>query len=156
MKFYLLFFIILLGVSCKQTSTDTQTHKQDIAAVVRQTLDSYHADIKHKGLLAEFKYLDSSTEFFWVPPNYTRPISYAEVVAAIRTNAQQIKSLESSWDTVRIIPLSESYCSYTGRLNSLMTDTANEETIVTIVETGLMVKRPTGWKLLQGQTTVLP
>jgi hypothetical protein len=120
-----------------------------------QTLDSYYNDIRKLGLTAEFKYLDNSSEFFWVPPGYSDAIAYDSVVTILKQNAPKYKSIDNSFDTLRIIPLSRELATYTGRLHSTMTDTADRIITFSLVETGILIKRPDGWKLLNGQTTIL-
>jgi hypothetical protein len=132
-----------------------RSQKGTVMVDVQQTLEQYYADIKKEGLLAEFKYLDSSENFFWVPPGYNRALSYDSIAAIIKWIAPSLKSVENSFDTLRIIPLSEELATYTGRLRSVSTDTSGKVTTTQLVETGILIKRPAGWKLLSGQTSVV-
>jgi hypothetical protein len=103
-------------------------------------------------LLAEFNYLDSSAEFFWVPPGHTSPLNFDSVSHILRKSAPQWKTINNRWDTLRIIPLSNELATYTGILQSSMTDTAGAELNFKMIETGVLIKRKDGWKLLHGQT----
>jgi hypothetical protein len=123
---------------------------------VRQTLLDYHQAIKQEGLLAEFKYLDSSEEFFWVPPGYSCALAYDSVAYILRQSAPLFSRIDNSFDTLMIKPLTTSLAMYTGRLTSVSTDTAGKSSSVKLIETGLVVKRSGQWKLLSGQTAVLP
>ena len=49
----------------------SEKEKALVANTIRQTLYDYVGAIKQKGLTAEFKFLDSSADFFWVPPGYS-------------------------------------------------------------------------------------
>ena len=151
MKF--LIVIIATCFSCSPVFTDER--KLIVAREVKQTLDNYYADIKKEGLTGEFKYLDNSQEFFWVPPGYQNSISYDSVVSILTKNARPLKSIHNSWDTLRIIPLGNEFASYTGRLRSLTTDLTGKTEEHVLVETGLLIKRSSGWKLLSGQTSMI-
>jgi hypothetical protein len=145
--------MVILNLSC--TSSFTEAEKKIVAKEAGQMLDDYYADINKDGLTAEFKYLDSSKEFFWVPPGFQQAISYDSVVSIITRNASSFRSVENTWDTLTIIPLTAELASYTGRLRSSMTDTLGKKSEYTLVETGMLIKRKRGWKLLNGQTTIL-
>jgi hypothetical protein len=148
--------VLLLVLSCKQPDTSPiQADKKIIADTIRQTLNNYYADIKKEGLAAEFRYLDSSSDFFWVPPGYTSSISYDSVASVLKQNMFLYKTIENSWDTLSIKALTDELASYTGRLHSIMTDTSGKTMKFTLVETGLLVKRQNGWKLLSGQTSIV-
>jgi len=156
MKRQLLTIILLLTiVSCRQSTTLTENEKASIINDVQQTLDKYYNDIRKSGLTAEFKYLDTSSEFFWVPPGYSSSLSYDSVATILKQNAPTYKSIDNSFDTIRIIPLTYELATYTGRLNSTMTDTSNKVLTFSLVETGVLIKRQDGWKLLHGQTSIL-
>ena len=143
---------ILLLVACRHSSL---TERDKIIRDVRATLENYHRDIKRAGLKAEFDYLDNSEHFSWTPPGYTFAIPYDSVATILNMNAGKFASVDNSFDTLRITPLSDELASYTGRLSSRVTDTSGITAIVSLVETGLMIKRPDGWKLLNGHTSIL-
>src|SRR5688572_16291641 len=111
-------FAILTIVSCRQPSPLTENEKARIIGDVRKTLDNYYNDIRKSGLTAEFQYLDNSSEFYWTPPGYTIPISYDSVATILNQNAQNYISVDNSFDTLKITPLSKEYATYTGRLTS--------------------------------------
>jgi hypothetical protein len=148
-------FTILAITSCRQSTSLTETEKASIVFDVHQTLDNYYNDIKKSGLTAEFKYLDNSADFFWVPPGYSSSISYDSVITVLKQNAPKYISIDNSFDTVRIIPISKEFATYTGRLHSTMTDTFGKVTTFSLVETGVLIKRQDGWKLLNGQTAII-
>ncbi len=141
--------------SCSAPNELTETEKNFIIQEVRQTLKQYYQDIKANGLKAEFKYLDHSPDFFWLPPGYSHALSYDSVASVLIQNAPNFTLIENSFDTLHIVPLSQTLASYTGRLHSFMTDTSGKLNSFSLVETGVLVKRRDGWKLLLGQTGVL-
>jgi hypothetical protein len=151
----LILFAVLAILSCRESIPLTENEKASVIKNVSQTLNNYYNDIRKSGLMAEFKYLDNSSEFFWVPPGYSHSISYDSVSTVLRQNAPKYKSIDNSFDTLQIIPLSKELATYTGRLNSTMTNTSGETMTFTLVETGVLIKRQDGWKLLSGQTTIL-
>ncbi len=151
-KLSLIAFFIL--TSCKQPGI-TEAENAEVIAEVRQTLQNYYDDIKKSGLNAEFKYLDNSTDFFWVPPGYSGPIFYDSVVSTIKGNAARYMSVDNSFDTLHIVALSRRYATYTGRLRSIMRDTSGQISTYTMLETGILTKRSDGWKLLSGQTAIV-
>ena len=122
---------------------------------IRQTLDDYAKDVKSGGLTAEFKYLDSSADFFWVPPGYQSAISFDSVATVLKQNALKFKSVDNMYDSLRIIPLARHLASYTARVSSTITDTTGAVFKFSLIETGILIRRKDGWKFLSGQTTTI-
>ena len=118
-------------------------------------LHNYFQDIAEEGLLAEFKFLDDSDEFFWVPPGYTSAISYDSVRIILESRAAGYEYIKFDWESLKINPLNTSYAAYTGVVRGMMKDTAGVEADVALIETGVVVKRDAGWKLLCGQSRAL-
>jgi hypothetical protein len=148
-------FFFLAAFSCEERPSHLTTNEREkIVATIRETLDNYYRDVKTAGLTAEFKYLDNSSDFFWVPPGYSTAISYDSVVSVLNQNAPLFKSINNTFDTVSIIPLSAELATYTARISSVMTDTASKVSSLSLIETGVLIKRRDGWKLLCGQTSV--
>jgi hypothetical protein len=146
---------LFILASCNQQPGITDAEKAEVIAEVRQTLQNYYDDIRESGLNAEFKYLDNSAEFFWVPPGYSGPIFYDSVVSTIKEHAAKYKSVDNVFDTLHIVALSKRYATYTGRLRSTMTDTSGQANTFIMLETGILTKRSDGWKLLSGQTAIV-
>ena len=142
-------------MSCRESSQLTDSQKASVLSDVRSMLRNYTDDIRSKGLLAEFAYLDSSADFFWVPPGFSSALSFDTVAWMIKSNALLYQSVENSWDTIRITPLTPELASYTGRLSSIMIANSGKVTRVSLVETGLVIRRKSGWKLLCGQTALV-
>jgi len=150
------FVFLSMAVSCGEPEMGfTQSDRKMISDSIRQTLNNYFADIKKEGLTAELKYLDSSSDFFWVPPGYKSSISYDSVAAILKRYAPFYQSTDNSWETLMINPITNNLASYSGRIHSITTDSSGKVSNFTLIETGLVVKRQTGWKLLNGQTSVV-
>jgi len=147
--------ILLLTLSCVEANKSYHFNKVAVIAEVEQILDEYHRDIRTSGLTAEFIYLDQSADFFWVPPGYNSPLSYDSVETILRMNAKAFNSVNLTWDSLNIFPLSGEIATYAGIVSGVMIDTAGIESRISIIESGTIIKRETGWKLLSGQSTIL-
>ena len=147
--------LTLASLSCGQRSGLSESERVAVADSVRQMMDSYVKDVNASGLLAEFRYLDNSPAFFWVPPGYSTPISYDSVASFVRAAAPGQRAIDGAWEQLRIEPLSRDHAVYTGILRQSMTDTAGSNTRYRVIETGVVIRRPEGWKLLGGQTALL-
>ena len=117
-------------------------------------LYDYYKDIKVSGLTAEFKYLDHSADFFWAAPGYATALSYDSVEKVIKHNATLFRYIENTFDSLRIVPLSKELASYTALISVNMTDTSGKTSKFGLIESGVIIKRNDGWKLLNGQTAV--
>lgn len=147
--------IILIFYSCRSPQSLTPAEKQQVTDNVRQSLTNYHKAVEREGLNGEFRYLDSSADFFWVPPRSVSALSYDSVARFLRQNAAAYRKISIAWDTLRIIPLTKELAVYTGRVRSVFTDTSGNINISFLLETGTMIKREDGWKLLNGQTAMI-
>ena len=147
--------IILLTTLCTQTETFSESSKEQVASEVIEMFNKYHSDIKADGLTAEFNYLDSSADFFWVPPGYASALSYDSVRTILRSNAVLFQSVEFSWEALQVFPLSDQIATYAGIVKGVLTDTAGVMTEIRIIESGTVIKRINGWKLLSGQSAAL-
>jgi len=154
-RFFLVLSVMLVIDTYGLGQTLSEKKQHTIIQQIRQTLDDYVKDVKSGGLTAEFKYLDSSVDFFWVPPGYQSAISYDSVASVLKQNAPKFKLVDNSYDSLRIIPLTRNLASYTARVSSTMTDTAGVVSKTSLVETGILIRRKDGWKLLNGQTAVI-
>jgi len=141
--------------SCNMDHAVSESERLRIDNDVRRTLNDYFTDISRDGLTAEFKYLDASEDFFWVPPGYGTAISYDSVAAILKLRAPRYRSVNNTWDSLRVTILTRELASYNGRLHSTMTDRSGNVSEYNLVETGLLIKRENGWKLLSGQTSVI-
>ena len=154
-KYYLSAIILLFLNSCVQTEKLTEVEKEHVVSEIAMMFDNYHNDIRKEGLTAEFKYLDQSTDFFWVPPGYKSALSYDSVHSILVNNAKLFNEVLFEWDTLQIFPLTKEIANYSGIVEGSMTDTSGTVTRLLIIESGTVVKRPDGWKLLSGQSAVL-
>jgi hypothetical protein len=154
--FELLACFAFVIISCKQASTSTALtadEKRAVADTVRKVLQNYYDDIRQSGLMAEFKYLDSSDEFFWVPPGFTSALSYDSIAGILKRNAAYTRSMINTWDTLSVTPLTKELATYTGKMSFRVTDMTGNTSTGSLLETGVLIRRKDGWKLLCGQTS---
>ena len=149
-------FFVFSGLlfSCNYNQPFGSREQEEVKSEVRLMFNEYYTDIREQGLLAEIKYLDSTTDFFWVAPGYPNILTYDSVIAIVKANAILYKSIDQHWDTLEVHPLATNLASYTGRITSDITDRSGLVIKHTLVETGIVIKRESGWKLLSGQTTL--
>jgi hypothetical protein len=147
--------MILTLFSCDQKTVLTETEKKTITEEVRKTFAGYYDDVRKHGLTAEFRYLDSSRDFFWVPPGYGGPVSYDSIVAILTRADKKFRRIDNVTDSIRIIPVSREIAIYTARLHSSTLDTAGKQVLAELLESGVVIRRKDGWKLLSGQTSVI-
>lgn len=151
LSFLLAFFLLL---SCSQNDKSTGNN-DNLRNEIKTTIDNYYNDIRKEGLLAEFKYLDSSNQFFWVPPGYLNYSGYDSIAAAIHKNAASLKLVDNRYDSLLIIPLTKEYAQFVVRTISTTVDATGDTSKIAFIESGVMVKRKDGWKFLSGQTSIL-
>ncbi|MEX0287662.1 MAG: hypothetical protein AB3N14_00990 [Flavobacteriaceae bacterium] len=155
MRFALCFVILMVCFSCKEEQAAKEWSRAKVTDQVVQMLLDYHTAIAKDGLMAEFPYLDDSNDFFWVPPGYTAPLGIDSVKAILTQNAKGFAAINFEWESLEIFPLSEDIATYTGIVSGTMTDTADQVTHPRIIESGTLIKRNDGWKLLCGQSANL-
>jgi hypothetical protein len=153
-----LFFIsaMLTALSCNESSRLTKEEGNQISDSISLMMHNYYKEVKKNGLTAEFKYLDNSPDFFWVPPGYSSAISYDSVAIILNQNAPALKSADNYFETLRIIPLDRNIAIYTARIRSTVIDTGGKVSRFSLVESGVVIKRKDGWKFLSGQTSIVP
>ncbi|MCE3227984.1 MAG: hypothetical protein K0S32_2535 [Bacteroidetes bacterium] len=150
-KAFIFLFMVALVCSCDNSANE----EVRIVEEARKTLNDYFTDIKKEGLSAEFRYLDSSADFYWIPPGYNYLANYDSISAAIKRNATKCKKVDNSWKNVSVSYLSPRHVLYTGTILSLVTNLSNKTDTLELIETGIMIKRDDGWKLLSGHTSIL-
>ena len=155
MKQLLCICTILILISCENAQKQISFDKEQITKDIEQMLLDYHRDINKDGLTAEFLYLDNSSDFFWVPPGHRSAINYDSVRTILNKNAKSLSTVKFQWDTLQIFPLSDKIANYTGIVNAQTIDTSGIESNVLIIESGTLIKRGDGWKLLSGQSAIL-
>ena len=142
--------------ACMQTDRSSEAEHAIVVSEVRSMLDAYGADVKKEGLLAEFRYLEHSDDYFWVPPGFTSALTYDSTKSIIEANAKLFRSVEFIWDTLRVIPLSRELATYTGRIRSILVDTGGTMSVHHMLETGLVRRDPRGrWWILSGQSRIM-
>lgn len=153
MKLSILIFLLTTSYSCIQKQSHlSDEDKNMIRQEIRQMLHDYDQAVREKGLIGEFDYLDNSPDFFWVPPGYQSALSYDSVKSILSQNAPNFNSVKFEWLDLKINPLSNGLANYTGLVKSVMIDTSGKELVSLILETGTVIKRQAGWKILSGQS----
>ena len=118
-------------------------------------MHDYHNAMREEGLMSEFRFLDNSDEFYWVPPGYQSALTYDSVKYIIEDNARAMVTTDFRWKNLKIYPLSKSIANFSGEVSGLAVDTTNIKIDMSIIESGTLIKRKDGWKLLSGQSTIL-
>ena len=121
-KYYLSAIILLFLNACVQTEKLTEVEKEHVVSEIAMMFDNYHNDIRKEGLTAEFKYLDQSPDFFWVPPGYNSALTYDSVRSILVNNAKLFNEVIFAWDTLQIFPLTREIANYSGIVEGSMTD----------------------------------
>jgi hypothetical protein len=152
---FALFLVLAMIASCAEKPAASDIDKSRITADINQFFSDYFNDIEKEGLLSELKHLDSSQDFFWVPPGYHSPLSIDSVATILKGNAGRFRTVSNKWVDLKITVLSNESAVYTGTLNSTSIDTAGVTNNTTLIETGTLVKRGDAWKLFCGQTAVI-
>ncbi len=147
---------VVLAIVVLSSCQPQQLDKAKVKEEVVQMFDEYHAAIKREGLKGEFNYLDSSSDFFWVPPGSATAMNYDSVRSILETNASLYQQVEFSWKALEVFPLTNEIANYSGTVRGRMVDKSGVETNVSIIESGTVIKREDGWKLLSGQSAVSP
>lgn len=154
-KFCIAVLLISLHLSCSRATEYQSSQDAVIKSEVEIMFKNYHMSIAEKGLTAEFDFLDNSDDFFWVPPGYQSALSYDSVHTILTQNALVFKQVNFEWDTLRINPLHKNLASFTGIVSGTMETHSGEITSMKIIESGTVIKRKDGWKLLNGQSALL-
>jgi len=115
-------------------------------------LGSFHHDISKSGFNAEFKYVDSSEEFYWVIPGEQEAFQFDTIKAIIMKNGNEYTDINLYWDHLELFSLTHHYCNYTGVVKGSMKDSSGIVNPVNIIETGTIRRNPSGWELLSGQS----
>ncbi len=152
----LLIATLVMAMSCKRTTPLSPAEIEQVKFAVNKMLYAYHDAINKGGLTAEFDYLDNSIDFFWVPPGYEQALDYDSVKTILNQNALTLNRVNFKWENLSIIPLNIDLASFHGIVSGQMLDTAGITSEIRIIESGLIIKRKSGWKLLSGQSAVLP
>lgn len=145
------FLIILVVLGCNKEQSK-EFDKAQIITEIETMFQNYHQAIKENGLPAEFDYLDTSEDFFWVPPGYKSAIKYDSIKAILIENNKSIQSVSFEFETLEVFPLSKKIANYSGIVKGKMTDTSQVTSFFKIIESGTLIKHADGWKLLNGQS----
>ncbi|MDD7886517.1 hypothetical protein [Flavivirga sp. 57AJ16] len=149
---HLLFLVIFNSYGQKDLNNKD---KEIITSEIKQMFENYHKDITKNGLASEFKYLDASSDFFWVPPGYKETLDYDTIKSILIKNSKFINFIEFSWESIKIQPLTKKIANYSGIVKCVQIDTDQNPVTFKIIESGTLIKRKDGWKFLSGQSRSL-
>ena len=156
-----LFFICSLAVAiqsgfCQQKIEFTDAQRVVIRDSVTQLKYRVWDEIRAKHLEAALNLFDDSPDFFWVFAPDTTMVSYDVFVARLKGAFRDYRSIDVVWDRMHVEPLTNEYAEYTGKYHATYTDASGKIFKATGLETGIVVHRSSGWKILNGQTYELP
>ena len=154
-KWLILLSSVCLVVSCERKSSLSSTEKERVINEVTEMLTAYHEAIKKNGLSAEFEFLDQSENFFWIPPGYHLALNYDSVESILTQNALSLTKVNFEWKSLTIIPLTADLANFHGIVSGNILDTAGVLTEISMMESGTVIKRTSGWKLHNGQSALL-
>lgn len=153
---FLPLFLLLLACQTPSSSAKFDTvAKKNVASEAIDMLKAYHEAIRVGGLSAEFAYLDSSSYFFWIPPNYDNALDFDSVKTILLQTDASIMGVNFNWEKIAVYPIAPELATYHGIVTGNMIDTSGTDFPVHILESGTLIKRPDGWKLLSGQSVNL-
>ncbi|WP_303318090.1 hypothetical protein Q4Q34_11860 [Flavivirga abyssicola] len=147
-------FIIVIFNSYSQKNLNDE-NKATISLEIKQMFDSFHKDITENGLESEFKYLDDSSDFFWVPPGYKETLDYDAIKNILIENSKVVNFIEFTWESIKIVPLTNEIANYSGIIKCVQVDKDLNPVTFKIIESGTLIKRKGGWKFLNGQSRIL-
>ena len=147
--------LCILYAACSDKKNDVKKDESQLLKEINETFTQYHNDIRTSGLTAEFTYLDSSTDFFWVPPGHTSALSIDSVITIINQNAKTNKKVDNKVAEMKVHLLSETIASYWAIINSEVTNTSDSISRFKLIETGTMIKKDNKWKFINGHTSLL-
>lgn len=147
--------MLFILIGCQSAKKEKAFDKSVVHQEIKSMLNSYHDAMRTGGLTAEFDYLDQSKDFFWVSPGYNSTLDYDSVKAILMSSANLVQSINLSWETLQINPLTAEIANYSGIVRGTMTDTSGLKIPMRIIESGSLIKRADGWKLLSGQSANL-
>ena len=131
LKYLAVFIAIVLLASCGNRTPLTKAEQRQVAAEVEQMLKNY-----------------------WIPPGYSDSIAYDSVAALLKRSAPGFQSINNVYDSLEILPISNTSAMYTATVHSTKTDTSGKTTSHKLFENAMVIKRNDGWKLLCGKTTI--
>ncbi|MDX1410407.1 MAG: nuclear transport factor 2 family protein [Saprospiraceae bacterium] len=146
--------LLVFVASCLQQGTPA--YDPDVVVdEVQATLEAYFDATREHGIFAGLEYLDTSQQFFWVPPGFQSALSRDSVTKILTVMAPAIGSISNQWQNLTVYALGPDHATFTGRVHSRATDTSGTTSHSQLLESGVMVRRDDGWKLLCGQTRIM-
>jgi len=145
--------LLFFTISCSPETAQDSYSRDAVISEVRTMTDNFFNDINKEGFEAEFRYLDSTDDFFWVIPGSDQAIDYDSVYTILKQSAPDFDQIKFHWDQLNIYPLSSSIASYTGIVGGSMHQISTDSLWkIGLIESGVFIKRDDGWKFLCGQS----
>ena len=154
-QFLTYIFLLIATFVCHSQASLNKKEKEIITQEIKIMLNNYHNDIVKDGIEDELMYLDTSSDFFWVPPGYNSPLNYESIKDILLSNSKAINYIEFSWETIKIFPLTKKIASYSGIAKCVEVGDNLTSMTFRIIESGTLIKRGDDWKFLNGQSRLL-
>lgn len=152
MKWFLILIAPLIVLSACQPQVGSSFDHESVVEDATEMLHDYHEAMNKDGLMAEVHYLDSSEQFFWVPPGEVTKMNYDKVMEVLAQASQDDRFMRFSWRDLYVDALSDDVAVYSGTVQFESINEHGDQYFSYILETGTLVKRFDGWKLLCGQS----
>jgi hypothetical protein len=82
-------------------------------------------------------------------------LSFDSVSTILIQNSRALKSVKFEWESLIVHPINNDIGTYNGVVKGNFTDTSGLSSKMRIIESGTIIKRDDGWKLLSGQSALL-
>jgi len=116
-------------------------------------MKSLVSDLNTDGIQSQLKYLDNSDKFQYTFLNSGKIYDYEELKKQLEISSSTDYKVNLSFDEFKITPLSDKLVSYSLILSGYeRIDGQNSD--ISLVETGTLIRRNDGWKIINAQTTV--
>lgn len=150
-----IYWAFLIGCGLFGCKVDQTYNSKKVQKEVWDFLHDYQEAMNTEGLMSEFRFLDSTNAFYWVPPGYTSVLNFDSVRTILIATAPTLSQINNRWDYLNVYPLNDTLANYTGKLVMEHQDTSGNINQAELLETGLVVQRKNGWKILSGQSSVV-
>lgn len=147
--------ILIIGISSCKSESNESNHVKTSEDDLITFLNTYHDAMNQYGLKTEFEFIDSTSHFFWIPPGYASALSFDSVKKVLIQTDETIRSIRLKWKNLKIESQESNWANFHGVVEGQIVDTSGLIIIINQIESGVLIKRKDGWKILSGQTTAL-
>jgi hypothetical protein len=146
--------LVFIG-SCSERTNLSTTEYDKIKREIEAALHKNFETIAAEGWIGELKALDDSRQFSWVPPGKYAPINYDSMKSVLQRATMTIEKTELAWIELYVKPISQTLATYSGRYSSRYTMKSGKVAEFTMAESGTVIRKKNGWKLISGQTFLI-